>query len=287
MKFPLVESKVVVVTGSSSGIGRATARRLRKSGWQVIPTARKERDLRSLKEEGFEPLQLDLAESESVQEAGKKIQQSYHLGALVNNAGFGQPGASEDLTRDMMREQFEVNLFGLQELSNILIPLFRRQKFGRLVNVSSVVGQSALPFMSIYSASKFALEALSDCMRVELSDSGVSVSLIEPGPIATQFGNAARQHGTRLDPENSVFARQYQTQFLRPKDGQRPSPRNLFRKDPDAVAKAIQDALESPRPKPRYQITLPAHLAPKLRVLLPTRAFDRVLTWLCRRGFDV
>ena len=191
MKVPSVKNKSVLVTGCSSGIGLATAKLLRKKGWRVFPTARKSEDLESLRKAGFEAVELDISSSKSVAAAIAVVLEKTKgcPGAVVNNAGFGMPGAIEDLTRDAMRDQFEVNLFGLQELTNLLIPVFRKQGCGRIVNVSSVVGRLSLPFMGIYSASKFALEAVSDALRVELSADGIGVSLVEPGPISTRFSN--------------------------------------------------------------------------------------------------
>jgi NAD(P)-dependent dehydrogenase (short-subunit alcohol dehydrogenase family) len=189
VKLPPVEPKSVLVTGCSSGIGAATATLLRKRGWKVFPTARNPDDLDQLRKDGFEAIHLDLGDSASVQAAADVALEVMegNPGALVNNAGYGQPGALEDLSRDAMRAQFEVNVFGMQELTNRFIPVFRKQRAGRIVNVSSVVGRVSLPFSGIYSATKFAMEAMSDAMRVEFSDSGIGVSLVEPGPITTHF----------------------------------------------------------------------------------------------------
>ncbi len=222
MKFPTVKNKSVLVTGCSSGIGRATAEVLRSKGWTVFPTARKVADLDELKQAGFEAVKLDLSSSESIAVAVDWVlaKNDGKLGAVVNNAGFGMPGAIEDLTRDAMRDQFEVNLFGLQELTNKLIPGFRKQGDGRIVNVSSVVGRLSLPFMGIYSASKFALEAVSDALRVELSLDRISVSLVEPGPIRTSFStNCAGQGEEKLDAEVSRFGGAYRRYFDRRRNG--------------------------------------------------------------------
>ncbi len=156
---------------------------------QVVPTARKAEDLQRLRENGFEPVELDVADSDSVQRAADEVLRRVdgRLGALVNNAGFGQPGAMEDISRDVLRYQFEVNVFGMQELTNRCIPVFRQQGRGRIVNISSVVGRVSLPFLGSYSATKFAMEAISDALRMELRDAGIAVSLVEPGPIATSF----------------------------------------------------------------------------------------------------
>ena len=151
MKKPIPHNKSVLITGCSSGIGRATAEVLRAQGWRVFPTARKARDLDNLRRARFLAVKMDVTSSASIERAVNSVLKNNEggLGAVVNNAGFGMPGAIEDLTRDAMHAQFDVNLFGLQELTNRLIPLFRQQGYGRIVNVSSVVGRVALPFMGI------------------------------------------------------------------------------------------------------------------------------------------
>jgi len=206
------------------------------------------------------------------------------LGALVNNAGFGMPGAIEDLTRDAMREQFEVNLFGLQELTNKLIPVFRKQGHGRIVNVSSVVGRICLPFMGIYSASKFALEAVSDALRVELAQDRISVSLVEPGPIKTRFStNCAGQGEEKLDAESSRFGEAYRRYFDRRRDGSLVQDR--FRLPPEAVAETILHALEAPRPKIRYCITIPAYFGDWAARFVPAGWVDRLLVSHVKKRF--
>lgn len=278
MKAKPVETKTALVTGCSSGIGLAAAHLLKQRGWQVIPTARKSKDIDRLRGEGFSPLMLDMNDSASVRVAVDDVLNRFggQLGALVNNAGYGQPGAMEDLTREMMRLQFETNVFGLQELTNGFIPVFRKQGYGRIVNVSSVVGRIALPFMGIYSASKFALEAMSDVMRVELAGTGIAVCLIEPGPIATAFGdNAVREGRTKLDMQGSVFGAGYRKRFV--EEGERESVSgDLFRKPPEAVAAKILRCLESSRPPRRSGITVPAHLGALMRRFAPDGLVDAI-----------
>jgi len=272
-----VKERKAVVTGCSSGIGLATALMLRKHGWTVIPTARKDADLDMLRGNGVEPVRLDLADSASVQAAAAEILARWHghIGAIVNNAGLGQPGTIEDLSREAMRYQFEVNVLGMQELTNRFIPIFRRQGYGRIVNVSSVLGRVSLPSMGIYSASKFAVEAISDALRVELRGSGVTVSLIEPGPIATAFGaNAVRVGKQNLTPERSVFGEMYRRQLLHPEN--RSGPEETFRRPPEVAAKAILHSLTSPRPRTRYKVTVPAYAGALAARVAP----DRFLDWL-------
>ncbi|MEE9367266.1 MAG: SDR family NAD(P)-dependent oxidoreductase [Pontiella sp.] len=278
MKYPEVENKSVLVTGCSSGIGLATAELLRSNGWKVFPTARKVEDLDRLEAAGFTAIQLDLTSSVSVAATVDQVLfiNEGHLGALVNNAGFGMPGAIQDLSRDAMRQQFEVNVFGLQELTNLLIPVFRKQGCGRIVNISSVVGRISLPFMGIYSASKFALEAISDAQRVELSPDQISISLVEPGPIKTRFStNCAGQGEEQLDVAGSKFGAAYKQYFEKRRNGGMSEDR--FRLPPEAVANKILHALESGRPKIRYKVTIPAHLGVLAARLVPSCLIDRAM----------
>lgn len=286
MTFPAVVDKSVLVTGCSSGIGLATAELLRSKGWQVFPTARKAEDLESLRLAGFDAVELDVSSSDSISVAVATVLEKSGgvLGAVVNNAGFGMPGAIEDLTRDAMRYQFEVNLFGLQELTNLLIPVFRKQGYGRIVNVSSVVGRITLPFMGIYSASKFALEAVSDALRVELSQDRISISLVEPGPIRTRFStNCAGQGEEKLDPEASRFGGAYRRYFDRRRNGGMVQDR--FRLPPEAVAQKIFHAVESPRPKIRYCITIPAYLGSWAARFVPAGMIDHLLAGHVKKRF--
>lgn len=279
MKYPLVKERAVVVTGASSGIGAATARVLAARGWRVFPTARKAADLEKLRAEGFEAIELDLADAGSVERAAAEIRRltGGKLGALVNNAGYGQPGALEDLPRAAMRQQMETNVVGTQDLTNRLIPLFRSQQCGRIVYVSSVVGRIVIPFMGIYCASKHAVEALGDILRVELAPAGISVSLVEPGPIATSFRKrAVSEAAGYLQRAQSVFAKNYDKELGERREYKRPTDR--FRLPPEAVAEKIAHALESPRPKTRYPVTVPAYLGDLLARFCPDRIKDRLLT---------
>ncbi|MCF7839042.1 MAG: SDR family NAD(P)-dependent oxidoreductase [Candidatus Marinimicrobia bacterium] len=277
MKHPVVASRRVVVTGCSSGIGWSTAECLRARGWTVAPTARKPEDLERLRVAGFEPLALDLADSDSVQGAIREILARWdgQLGGLVNNAGFGQPGAVEDLSRAALRQQFEVNVFGLQELTNGLLPSLRAQGAGRIVNISSILGLVVTPFIGAYCASKYALEALSDALRIELRGTGVAVSLIEPGPILSAFRQRAVAEGAGLEQSPSRFAPAYAAEFTR--RARKAQRRKWPTLGPEAVATAVAEALESPRPFRRRRITCPARLGARLIPFLPTAALDALL----------
>ena len=286
MKAKPVENRSVLVTGCSSGIGLATAELLRENGWNVFPTARKVEDLNMLEGRGFSPLQLDLISSASIEATVDQLLHTNNgrVGAVVNNAGFGMPGAIQDLSRDAMRRQFEVNLFGLQELTNRMIPVFREQGYGRIVNVSSVVGRIALPFMGIYSASKFALEAVSDVQRIELSPDGISVSIVEPGPIETRFSTHCTEEGElALDAEHSRFGASYRKYFEQRRDGGMAEDR--FRLPPAAVAQKIRHALESRRPRIRYCVTLPAYLGSLAARFVPVRLIDRMMIRQIKKRF--
>lgn len=278
MKRPSPESKTVLVTGCSSGIGRATADLLRTSGWAVIPTARSENDLEALRNDGFKPLSLDLADENSVKAAAEAALDRFdgHLGGLVNNAGYGLGGAMEDIGRPALRHQMEVNFIGTQDLTNRLIPTLRSQGWGRIVNVSSVYGRITAPMVGSYCASKYALEAATDAMRIELWSTGIGVSLIEPGSIITEFRtNAAEVASQQLDAETSRFSDTYEKKITRKRRKvQRPG---FMKKPPSAVAVKIKHALESRRPRRRYGVTPAATMVAVLRRLAPDALIDAVL----------
>lgn len=277
MRRPLVQHRTVLITGCSSGIGRATADHLRARGWRVLASARKAEDVARLQADGFEALALDVADADSVERAAAETLRRLEgrLGALVNNAGYGQAGAMEDISRDLLRRQFEVNVFGLQDLTNRLLPAFRAAGAGRIVHVSSVLGRVSIPMNGSYCASKHAVEALADAQRVELRDTGIGLSLVEPGPITTAFRrNAAQQVEAHLPHGPSRFADYYARQVA----GHRAVRKeDRFAMTADAVACAIAHALESPRPRARYRVTLPAHVAPLARALVPDALYDRLV----------
>lgn len=280
MKFPDCASKTVLVSGCSSGIGLATARLLKEKGWQVAPTARKASDLERLRAEGFEPVQLDVSDSASIADASQTVLARFNgqLGAVVNNAGFGLTSAIEDAPRAMFRDLFEVNVFGLQELTNRFIPVFRRQGYGRIVNVSSVLGELSLPFAGIYSASKFAVEALSDALRRELFDSGVAVSIIQPGPIETRFStNLAHRTERYAGNPDSPFAEFYKELIDTRKAGTAHRTAGAFMKPPEAVAEKIFHCLESPRPPIRARVTAVAHFGAFARRFVSAAALDAAM----------
>ncbi len=269
--------KSVLITGCSSGIGSCVAKGLKERGYRVFATARKMEDVERLHAEGFESLQLDLDDSNSIQNAVDQVTKATNgqLYALFNNGAYGQPGAVEDLNRATLRAQFETNLFGTVELTNRIIPLMRAQGRGRIIQNSSVLGLVVLPYRGAYNASKFALEAITDTLRLELHGSGVFLSLIEPGPIESRFrNNAFKAYQRNIDKAQSVHREHYEvTEARLTKEG----PAVPFTLPPEAVLKQVIHALESTRPKVRYYVTLPTYLLATLRRLLPFRLLDRLL----------
>lgn len=272
-----MSSKTILITGCSSGIGACVARGLKGRGWRVFATARRPADVGRLQVEGLESLPLDLRDSTSIQAAVAAVLERTgdRLDALFNNGAYGQAGAVEDLSRDALREQFETNLFGAQELTNQIIPVMRRRGGGRILYNSSVLGLVAFPYRGAYVASKFALEGLADTLRLELIGTGIHVCLIEPGPILSRFrDNAHAAYRRHIRAEASPHREKYAALEARLlKEG----PAAPFTLPPEAVLKRVIHALESPRPKTRYPVTVPTYLFAALRRLLPTRALDAVL----------
>lgn len=270
-------SRTLLITGCSSGIGESAARALRARGWRVFASARKPEDVARLEREGFEAVRLDLDDSASIQAAVDELlgRTGGTLDALFNNGAWGLPGAVEDLSRNALRAQFETALFGWVELTNLIIPVMRRQGAGRIVQCSSVLGYAAFPYRGAYNAAKFALEGITDTLRMELSGTGIHVSLIEPGPISTRFrANALTAFQRWIRIEGSAHEAQYRRQLERlTKEG----PAAPFTLPPEAVVAKLIHALESPRPKPRYPVTVPAVAFYWLKRVLPIRAMDRLL----------
>ena len=271
------KQKAILITGCSSGIGLCCAHELKKRGYRVFASARKAEDVVILKEQGLESLQLDLASSESINTAVDKVLEltQGHLYALFNNGAYGQPGAVEDLQRHVLKEQFESNVFGTQELTNRVIPIMRQQGYGRIVYNGSVLGIISLPFRGAYNASKYALEGLADTLRLELYGSGIGVSIIEPGPISSAFRkNAYAKYQENINKENSFFKNNYEGMEARLK---KKGPAAPFTLPPEAVYKKLQHALESDHPRAHYYVTFPTHLFGTLKRILPAKGLDWVL----------
>jgi short-subunit dehydrogenase len=269
--------KIIFMTGCSTGIGYTCAVELKKIGYRVICSARKEDDVQRLTEEGFESLRLDLADSNSIQQAVKQlvVMTDGKVDALFNNGAFGQPGAVEDLTRDVLRNQFETNFFGTHELTNLIIPLMRQQGHGRIIYNSSVLGFVAMKYRGAYNASKFALEGLVDTLRIELHGANIQLSLIEPGPITSHFRkNAFALYQENIDPSSSFHQATYQAMEERL---QKEGPAAPFTLPAEAVAKKLIHALESKKPKVRYYVTFPTYLFGFLKRILPAAWLDVLL----------
>ena len=267
----------ILITGCSSGIGLCVAKGLQQRGWRVFASARKAAVVVMLQQAGLEALQLDVDDSDSIRAAVAAVLQASggRLDALFNNAGYGQPGAVEDIPRAALRAQFETNLFGTWELTNCVIPIMRRQGAGRILFDSSVLGFAAMPYRGAYNASKFAMEGMADTLRLEMLGSGIEVVLIEPGPIISRFrANAAVQFRRFIDPHTSHHRKAYAAMQARL---DKPGPAAKFTLPPQAVLAAVIDALEARRPRARYRVTTPTRLFAIAKRLLPTRLLDKLL----------
>ncbi len=273
------DARALLISGCSSGIGLAAARELSARGWRVFATCRKAEDCARLRDEGLESFPLDLACPDSVAAAADEALRRCdgRLDGLFNNGAFAVPGAVEDLPRAAMRAIFEVNLFGQLDLTNRVLPAMRARGRGRVVMNSSVLGVVAAPWRGAYVATKFALEGLTDTLRLELAGTGIDVCLIEPGPIATAFRrNAIAHFEAHIDWRASARVAEYERVLL-PRLYQPAARKDRFELGPEAVVEKLIHALESPRPAARYPVTLPAQAAGIMRRLFSARLLDRVL----------
>ncbi|MHA1518131.1 MAG: SDR family oxidoreductase [Alphaproteobacteria bacterium] len=266
----------ILITGCSSGIGLASAQIIQARGWRVFATARKLGDLNRLEDaHGLESLYLDYTEPDSIAAAADHVLAATGgaLTALFNNGAYGQPGAVEDIRPEVLRAQFEANVVGWHDLTRRVIPAMREEGKGRIVQCSSVLGLIGAPYRGAYCASKFALEALSDTLRMELADTGIHVSIIEPGPIATRFiEHAVGAYKRNVDMENSPHREIYRARLAQMEKGGQ----QTFKLPPETVAKKLVHALEARRPKARYYVTFPTYAVAFMRRVLPTRALDAV-----------
>jgi NAD(P)-dependent dehydrogenase (short-subunit alcohol dehydrogenase family) len=270
-------SKAVLITGCSTGIGRSTAEHLAARGWTVYATARKQEAVRDLEARGCKTLALDVCSEESMRAAVAEVERAHGaVGVLINNAGYGQEGVFEEVPMEIVRRQFETNVFGLIRLTQLALPGMRRQRWGKIVNLSSVGGKLTFPGGGYYHATKHAVEALSDALRFEVREFGIDVIVIEPGPIKTAFGDTAidsiRSAAKSESPYssfNQVIAKKIREAYE--------GPLARFAAGPEAVAKVIEQAITASRPKTRYPVTAAAHLILRLRRWLPDRSFDAFL----------
>lgn len=265
--------KSIIITGCSSGIGLCAALTLHARGYRIFATARKTQDVMFLQQQGFDAVQLDLNDSTSIQAAVADIDRrtAGNIYGLINNAGYGQAGAVEDLSRAALRQQFETNVFGLQELTNLIIPWMRTKGSGRIINVSSLLGMVSMPYRGAYNASKYALEGLTDALRLELRGSGIFVVLIEPGPIVSHFRDTVLANVGSLNIDSSVHRHSYQQMIANTQAKKNAEP---FTKPPEAVVKKMVHALESPKPKLRYYVTVPTYVLTTFKRFLPSKVFD-------------
>jgi len=271
----------ILITGCSSGIGLDAARGLKARGWRVFATCRQENDCERLRVEGLESFRLDYADEASIAEALAETlrRTGGTLDALYNNGAFACPGAVEDLPRGALREIFETNLFGYHDLTRRVIPVMRKQGHGRIINCTSVLGLVGAKWRGAYVATKFAMEGLTDVLRIEMRGTGIDLILIEPGPIATRIRENAVPHFERwIDWENSARKDQYVS--LRGRLYDRKTRKDAFELGPESVTAKLIRALEDRRPKPRYYVTTPTHLMGIARRILSTRALD----WLISKG---
>jgi NAD(P)-dependent dehydrogenase (short-subunit alcohol dehydrogenase family) len=274
------DPQVVLITGCSTGIGRATAERLARAGHTVYATARRPESIEDLKESGCRTLALDVTSEESMSAAVAAVEEAEGgIGALVNNAGYSQNGAVETVPLADVRAQFETNVFGLLRMCQLVLPGMRRRGEGRIVNMSSMGGRLTLPGGGIYHATKHAVEAISDAMRFEVSGFGVHVVVIEPGIIRSSFGETAAGSVSARDGPYAEFNAAVAEANATASDG----PLGKLGGEPDDVAKVIEAAIAARRPRSRYRVTASARVLLTQRRLLPDRAWDRVMSAAFRR----
>ncbi len=271
--------RTLLITGCSSGIGLDAARGMRDRGWHVFASCRSEEDCARLRAEGFDSPRIDYTDTASIADglAQTLAATGGRLDALFNNGAYGLPGAVEDLPREGLAAIFETNLFGYHDLTRRVIPVMRAQGHGRIVNCSSVLGLAGMRWRGAYVATKFAMEGLSDVLRLEMRGTGIHIILIEPGPITSDIRRKSIPHFERwIDWKSSARSGEYET-LLHRLYGEKQHDR--WELPASAVTAKLVHALESPRPRPRYWVTTPTYIVGTLKRLLPTRAAD----WLTAR----
>ncbi|MEN8838178.1 MAG: SDR family NAD(P)-dependent oxidoreductase [Celeribacter marinus] len=271
----------ILITGCSTGIGYHAAHALRADGWRVFATCRKDGDCARLRDEGLESFRIDYEDSASIQAGFDEAisRTGGTLDALFNNGAYAIPAAVEDLPVDALRQNFEANVFGWHDLTRRVIPVMRAQGHGRIVQCSSVLGIMAMPWRGSYNATKFAIEGLTDTLRLEMRGTGIDVISIEPGPIGTSFRlNARKQFDTWIDWKASARADHYRDvlvpRLYKAAETSAPDP---FELGPDAVTAKLKRALTSRRPKAHYYVTTPTYIAALARRFLPQRAIDALM----------
>jgi NAD(P)-dependent dehydrogenase (short-subunit alcohol dehydrogenase family) len=269
-------SKAVLITGCSTGIGRATASHLKSRGWNVYATARKQESIADLVSQGCTTMALDVCDEASMRAAVEAVERAEGaVGVLINNAGYGLEGAFEEVPMTEIRRQFETNVFGLVAMTKLVLPAMRRQRWGRIVNLSSMGGKLTFPGGGYYHATKHAVEALSDALRFEVRGFGIDVIVIQPGPIKTRFGDTAV--GIIASSKDSPYAAFNAVLEKQIREAYEGGPMARFAAPPQAVAEVIERAIASANPRTRYKVTLAARVLMGLRRALPDRAFDAFL----------
>ena len=268
--------KSVLITGCSSGIGLCLAKGLKDKGFRVFATARQQQDVDQLRQQGFDAYLLDLSSSESVNQAVEQIfTKTNELYGLIHNGAYGQVGALEDISREVLSDQFQTNVFGWHELTNLVLPTMRKNDQGRIIYLSSVLGFVAMPFRGPYNASKFAIEGMVDTLRLELSNTYIQLSLIQPGPIESKFrANAYKAFVKNVDMDNSLYKRNYQQMIKRLNSKELAD----FTLPAEAVLKCALHALMAKKAKLHYWVTFPTKLFAILKRLLPSRIMDKILS---------
>jgi len=271
-------SRAVLVTGCSSGIGEATAARLAAGGWTVYATARRPETLAALEAKGCKTLALDVLDEESMKAAVASVEEAEGaVGVLINNAGFSQSGAVESIPDERVRAQFETNVFGPLALTRMVLPGMREQGWGKIVNISSMGGEFVFPGGGLYHATKYATEALSDALRFEVKGFGIDVIVIQPGLIKTGFSTVAAREIDAATTDDSPYADFNKAVAEASVDVYEKGPLAKLAGPPEAVAEAIEKALQARHPKTRYKVTPSARVLMGLNAVLPDKGWDAVL----------
>lgn len=272
--------KTVLITGASSGIGKATTEKLLDDGYTVYASARSTDKLKYLKARGAEILELDVTQDESMKSGVDRIKsEGGRLDILINNAGYGSYGALEDVPMEEARHQFEINVFGLGRLTQLVLPQMREQSFGKIVNITSVGGKIYEPLGSWYHASKFAVEGLSDCLRLELQPFGIDVIIVEPGPIRTEWGSIAIEKLMRMSG-HTAYAKAAQTgaKLLAISNDEKVA------SEPEVIANTISKALKAKQPKARYAAGTGAKFLVTFRKFASDALMDRFMQFMIKQA---
>jgi NAD(P)-dependent dehydrogenase (short-subunit alcohol dehydrogenase family) len=271
-------SKAVLVTGCSTGIGRATAQHLESKGWTVYATARRAESIADLEAAGCRTLALDVTDEASMQAAVVAVEAEHGaVGVLVNNAGYSQSGAVESVPMEDVRRQFETNVFGLVRMAQLVLPGMRRQGWGKIVNLSSMGANLVFPGGGFYHGTKYAVDAISDALRFEVKGFGIDVIIIQPGLIKTEFGNAAAGSLDDVEHDGGPYGSFNAAVGEATKGAYESGPLGKLGGGPETVAKAIERAITARRPKARYRVTPSAHLLIRQRSLMTDRMWDAMM----------